>query len=35
MATYTEKLLSFLDASPVNYLAVRNVCDELLNRECR
>lgn len=31
MATYTEKLLSFLDASPVNYLAVRNVCDELLN----
>lgn len=31
MTTYTEKLLGFLDASPVNFLAVRNVCDELLN----
>ena len=31
MSKYTEKLLGFLDASPVNFLAVRNVCDELLN----
>lgn len=31
MGKYTEKLLGFLDASPVNFLAVRNVCDELLN----
>lgn len=26
---YTEKLLAFLDASPVNFLAVKNVCDTL------
>ena len=31
MATYTEKLLSFIDASPVNFLAVRNVCNTLLD----
>ena len=31
MSKYTEKLLGFLDASPVNFLAVRNVCDELLD----
>lgn len=31
MGKYTEKLLGFLDASPVNFLAVRNVCDELLD----
>ncbi|MCQ2258568.1 MAG: M18 family aminopeptidase [Bacteroidaceae bacterium] len=29
MGKYTEKLLRFLDASPVNFLAVRNVCEEL------
>ena len=31
MATYTEKLLRFIDASPVNFLAVRNVCNTLLD----
>lgn len=31
MATYTEKLLGFIDASPVNFLAVRNVCNTLLD----
>ena len=31
MATYTEKLLSFIDDSPVNFLAVRNVCNTLLD----
>ena len=31
MATYTEKLLSFIDASPVNFLAVKNVCNTLLD----
>ena len=31
MATYTEKLLNFIDASPVNFLAVRNVCNTLLD----
>ena len=31
MATYTEKLIGFLNASPVNFLAVRNVCNELLD----
>lgn len=31
MATYTEKLLSFIDASSVNFLAVRNVCNTLLD----
>lgn len=31
MATYTEKLLTFIDASPVNFLAVRNVCNTLLD----
>ena len=30
MATYTEKLLNFIDDSPVNFLAVRNVCNTLL-----
>ena len=29
MVTYTEKLISFLNASPVNFLAVRNVCKQL------
>ena len=29
MIRYVEKLLHFLDASPVSYHAVRNVCDEL------
>lgn len=29
MNTYTDKLLGFLDASPVNFIAVRNVCEEL------
>ena len=31
MTTYTEKLIGFLNASPVNFLAVRNVCNELLD----
>ena len=31
MVTYTEKLLRFIDASPVNFLAVRNVCNTLLD----
>ena len=31
MTTYTEKLIDFLNASPVNFLAVRNVCNELLD----
>ena len=31
MATYTEKLLRFIEASPVNFLAVRNVCNTLLD----
>ena len=31
MATYTEKLLGFIDASPVNFLAVGNVCNTLLD----
>ena len=31
MATYTEKLLGFIDASPVNFIAVRNVCNTLLD----
>ena len=31
MATYTEKLLNFIDDSPVNFLAVRNVCNTLLD----
>ena len=31
MATYTEKLINFIDASPVNFLAVRNVCNTLLD----
>lgn len=30
MDTYTDKLLEFLDASPVNFIVVRNVCEELL-----
>lgn len=31
MTTYTEKLIGFLNASPVNFLAVRNVCNELMD----